>query len=314
MGFLSNIKKYVRIVVVFCFAILISCEKEDDYDSCLNVLVIGNSYSRDAFSYVPDVIYSVNPSVAVNMQILGIGGSNLKTIYSGIIRGEKTFQVDIYSSKKRRWSTVNNSKGDLYLKGDWNLIVVQENSVVATDVEATIKNVKNIVGYLRKLFPNAKVAFMINPTHPIGSTHLGNMNIDEEFNLIAGTAQKLLDSGFVDYLIPCGTAIQNARHTSLDSYGDYGHLSYDGKHLQEGLPCLIEAYTAAQFIMNTCSIYGSVEYSGLSISNSWVKDKRIPGKHGDVVIGAYSDYLLCKECALAAIDAPFSITYLKVFE
>lgn len=313
MRLLFNIKIFVRLVFVFCCcAILSSCEKEEDYLASINVLVIGNSYSRDAFSYVPDVIYSVNPDVAVNLHILGIGGSNLETIYNDIVNKKKTFQSDEYNTKRRKWSSVNDSKGSDLVKGTWNLIVVQENSVVATNETATKKNVKNLVSYLRKRSPNAKIAFMINPTHPVGSTQLGDMDIDEEFRLITDVAQNLLNAGVVDCLIPCGTAIQNARHTSLNAFGDFGQLSYDGNHLQEGVPCLIEAYTAAQFIMNTCSLYGSVAYSGLIVTNSWVKDKMIPGKHGDAVRGSLYDYLLCKKCALAALDAPFSITDFSV--
>jgi hypothetical protein len=111
----------------------------------------------------------------------------------------------------------------------------------------------------------------------------------------------------VEYIIPCGTAIQNARYTIVDKHGDFGHLSYDGDHLQEGLPCLLEAYVAAQFFCNLYGLGSTVSSCTIETSQEWVDSKHIPGKHGSAINGTREEYDICKRCALAAIEHPYEI-------
>ncbi|MCR5569309.1 MAG: DUF4886 domain-containing protein [Paludibacteraceae bacterium] len=309
---LNKICRLVELILVCC--LFVSCEEENEQSADYDVLVIGNSYARDAFSYVPCLVASVNPEVSINVSILGENRANLEQIYSDISKGNNSFLYDKYLFSKGKWKSVNSKKGKSVITSKkWNLIILQENSVTATDYDKTRKNVSKMVSFLRKKNKDVPIAFMLNPTHPMGSKLLDSIGVDSdtEFYLLAENAKKLLDGGVVDYVIPCGTAIQNARQTALNDYGDFGQLSYDGNHLQEGLPCLIEAYTASQFLLNYFSISGSIENSDLVITDKWVKNKKIPGQHGNVVTGTLSDYRLSKKCARAAICNLYTITLVE---
>lgn len=309
---LNKIGRLIIFALVGC--LFVSCEDENEQSADYDVLVIGNSYARDAFSYVPFVLASVNPDVSVNLHIIGTNGADLAQTHKNILEGEKCFFYDKCLFNKGEWTSVGKSKaGKVITSKKWNLIVLQENSVVATDYKKTKKNVNKLVSFLRKKKTKAPIAFMLNPTHPENSKLLDSIGMgnDDEFYVITEVAQKLLKEGAVDFLIPCGTAIQNARHTSLNTYGDFGQLSFDGNHLQEGLPCLIEAYTTSQFLLDKFFLYGKIENSCLVVTDSWIKDKRIPGQHGNVVKGTLSDYRLSKKCAKAAICNPYSITLLE---
>lgn len=309
---LNKIRRLIEIVFVCC--LFVSCEKEKEQTSDFNVLVIGNSYARDAFSYVPCLITSVNPEVSINVSILGENSANLEQIYSNISKGNNSFFCDKYLLSKGKWKSTNSTKAKSVITSKkWNLIILQENSMTATDYDKTRKNIGKMVSFLHKKHKKVPIAFMLNPTHPIGSKQLDSIGVDSdsEFYLLVENAKKMLDGGVVDYVIPCGTAIQNARHTVLNDYGDFGQLSYDGNHLQEGLPCLIEAYTASQFLLNCFSLSGCIENSGLVITDKWVKNKKIPGQHGNVVSGTLSDYRLSKKCARAAISNPYTIMFIE---
>jgi hypothetical protein len=146
------------------------------------------------------------------------------------------------------------------------------------------------------------------PAQPEGSSVLGDFSSDEVWSMFANTTQDLLDNKDVDYIIPCGTAIQNARHTYLDDMGCYGHLSYDGRHLQEGIPCMIEAFTATQCFFDIFTIGASIQSSSLQITPQIASTIKVPGRHGGVIEGSEADYALCKQCALFAIGNPYSIS------
>lgn len=309
---LNKICRLLLFVLVSC--LFVSCEDENEPSADYDVLVIGNSYARDAFSYVPCVLASVNPEVSVNLHVIGTNGADLAQTHKNILEGEKCFFYDKYLFNKGEWTSTSKSKaGKVITSKEWNLIVLQENSVVATDYKKTKKNVNKLVSLLRKKKCEAPIAFMLNPTHPENSKLLDSIGLgnDDEFYVITEVAQILLKDGAVDFIIPCGTAIQNARHTSLNTYGDFGQLSFDGNHLQEGLPCLIEAYTASQFLLDKFLLFGNIDNSCLFVTDGWIKNKRIPGQHGNVVVGTFSDYLLCKKCAKAALSNPYSITLLE---
>ena len=296
--------------------ILLSCHPENldpgknDASKQISVLIIGNSYSRDAFSYVPYIIESSLPSVSVELDILQIGGVSLDTHLGGLLDGSPIFILDKYTSGKPYWT----SKGDISAnavmgKQDWDMIILQEGGIVARSYDVTRSNVSGVVGYCKLFYPKVPVYYMLNPTHPVGSDMLGEYDSDEELTVFAGVAEQLVSDGLVDNIIPCGTAIQLARRTYLDNLGDFGHLSYDGRHLQEGLPCMIEAFTAAQYIMDVLRLEGSIEDCQLKVNQSWVSSSYIPGQHGSVIDGSDDDYALCKRCALNAIASPLEAEF-----
>ena len=307
----AKILPFIKGVFIF-FALLIapSCHSEDpfkvrDDEIVINILSIGNSYSRDAFSYVPPIIEQSVKGVRVNLDILQIGGVGLEKHLDAILNNTPDFTFDHYQTEIQRWkSDYSFSIGDLWKKKKWDIIVLQDGTVSSLSYDKTFDNVSRIIEIVRQYNPNARYCFMIIPTHAAGTSVPGNYSSDEEFDAISDVAGRLKDNHIVDDIIPCGTAIQLARKTYLDRLGDFGHLSYEGRHLQEGIPCYIEALTASQFIMDFFNVKGSIEDCPLIVDQQWVTDKSIPGQHGLVISGSSDDYALCKRCALNAIASP----------
>ena len=291
-----------------------SCSADDDQDDYfnppkrperytrqLNVLVLGNSWSRDAFSYAPSVIEDVCPDTYVDMQILYIPGVALN-YHINYINDNTPFTVDFYNTYSGRWSSTGLTGEDVLFARNWDMVILQEGSGKGRTYESTLPDVQKLSTYIHSRLPETRIAYMINP----GVIYKGHTR-DDVWDMYATTARQLLENGDVDYIIPCGTGIQNARRTILDQYGDYGHLSYDGSHLQEGLPCLIEAYVTAQTLFSIYDINRSIEDCKIQTTQKWVDSKRIPGKHGGAIDGLPEDYQLCKRCALLAVEKPFEI-------
>ena len=273
-----------------------------------HILVIGDSFSRDAFSYAPSVIENICPHLAVDMKILYLGGKALN-YHMSYLKNNKFFTLDSYDPYSGRWSTQYNCVigEEVVCEKNWDLVILQEGSNTIRSFEKTQPHVSQLTEYIRLRQPFAKIAFMLSPSKPDGSPALGELTSDQAWEMNAATTSKLLENNDVEYIIPCGTAIQNARQTIVDKHGDFGHLSYDGDHLQEGLPCLIEAYVTAQFVFNLYGINASVSTCTIETTQRWVDSKRVPGKHGSAINGTIEEYAICKRCALSAIEYPFEI-------
>lgn len=298
--------------ILFCVVLLlmICCKSK-----ALSVLVIGNSYSRDAFSYVPAIIENVCPDVQLDFNILYIGGVALNTHWDNIAGNVDSFTLDTYSSDTKKWDSFINVSGSSIISYNvWDLIVFQEGSVKAIYYSNFSEILSSLLSYCQQSQWRTKYAFMLNPTHPLGNASIGDMGSDNEWNLIVTSAKEVLSKTDVDFLIPCGTAIQNARRTYMDAYGTFGHLSYDGAHLQEGIPCLVEAYTAAQTILNEFGHDVSIADCKVEVTQNWVKEKNIPGQHGGVIKGSKEEYELAKKCALDAVNNPYSLSTFPMAE
>ena len=301
-------------LLCFCQADIIKAVPANSLHD-INILIVGNSYSRDAFSYAPMIIEEMCPDVKVNIQILYIGGVALSKHKQYMENKEALFTLDSYNTTLGKWNSKGNILADSVVSlHNWNCVILQEGSTTSRNYETVIGNINTIKDYLRSYQSDICISFMLNPTHPIGSEALGNYTSEEEFNMIAGVASRLLSTKTVDHVIPCGTAIQNARNTYLDNFGDYGHLSYEGRHLQEGIPCWIEALTASQMLIRILDLEVDGDISQLKITQQWVKEKNIPGRHGKVLEGRTSDYKLAQICAMKAIDSPYSFDHTTVAE
>ena len=125
--------------------------------------------------------------------------------------------------------------------------------------------------------------------------------------------QNVLTTTPIEFFFPVGTAIQNARGTSLDSIGAQEHLTADSNgHLQEGLPVLLASYVTALKLMelngeSSISVMGEKTRP----TKSWITDRNTPGWNpatGTIATVTESDYLIAQKCAVAAIKFPTSVT------
>lgn len=309
-------KNLISLTIFVCVSMtLLGCEKEDFFlpemenvhDDTQSVLIIGNSYSRDAFSYVPALLQEAG--VNVDISILCLNGKALSTHYDVLQHNRPQYDIDTYEYESHRWHTYSDTTAlQTITSKDWKLVIMQEGSIVAREYQKTSNNVNNTITYLRNALPNATFSYMLNPPHPLGHSTLAGTHNNEEYVIIKNVAYELANESLVSDIVPCGTAIQNARQTELQLLGDYGDLSYEGKHLQEGLPCLIEAYVGAAYIANFFHYPFDINSSSLKINQTWVSQQHIPGKHGKAIEGDEEQYELCKAVAIDAANYPFEIT------
>ena len=314
------VMRYRLVIYIFLFAFF-SCSAADDFEviekgertsknnRACNILIIGNSLARDAYCYVPVIMEEICPELAVNMDIMYVSGKPLQAHWNYIHTDSNKFTWDTYSTEQGKWTTSSSwNASEIISNQKWDLIVFQEGSVNARTYESTQPYVSNIIKYIKTFQDSVMYAYTIIPSLPDGASSIKNTTSDNIWVMNATTSKRLLDEGIVSYLVPCGTAIQNARHSRLDDYGDFGHLTYDGRHLQEGIPCVVDAYAATEALLRILGMESSIENSYLRVTNSWVSVINVLGRHGAVIEGSEDDYFLAKRCALLAMDHPYELS------
>ena len=249
----------------------------------LRVLAVGNSFTTDELSYMPYVIQSIAPDVDLHFRLLVRNSGSLadwvENVDSTSLGGRKNRAYD-WQSFPGRWSTpVESSLREQIANNQWNVVTMQQVSTMPywDDVEQPLRD---MVIWLRDSMQyEGKIGWLLTHAYSDSSVLLSpdfpDINTsDEMWQLNQQLAQAVMESELVDVLLPCGTAVQNARHTRLDNFslnhlceGRWDNGQRGGNHLQEGVGPFVAACAGAGALLQQSPIGAQV-----SLTSAW----RIP--------------------------------------
>lgn len=283
-------------------------ERTKDYRK-IKILSIGNSYSRDAFMYFPFLLESMMPGVEISFGILYKSASTLQMHYDYISNGTNYDAFDFYHTGGG-WSTTATKNIDYALTAaEWDIILLQQRSYLSNDYSTYQPYLNDIVTLLQsKVTYNFRLGWLLTPALNDNSPRLVEESSAAMFQNIVAAVQKMMDETAVEFVIPGGTAIQNARTTALNNLGDTGGLMYDNLHLQEGLPCLIESYTVAIVIAQIMGKPTSVFGDQIRPTAAWISAHNIIQQHGTSVGVTDANCYIAQKCAAIAVKKPYEIT------
>lgn len=277
----------------------------------IKILAVGNSYARDAYSYLPYLINSIVNDIEITIGIMFQGSCTLQTHWDNIQNSTALYQYDKWEESVGTWVTVSSKTFQNIVEDeDWDIITFQQQSSRSRFYSTFQPYLNNIIDWLPShLSKSVKLGWLLTPAYPTGYSDLGDDTSDQMFAKICTAAQEVLSKTAIDFVIPAGTAIQNARTTSLDELGDFGHLSYEGLHLQEGIPCLLEAYVVARILLDITG-YGDRGILGNDVepTQTNVVAWHVPQRDGSSVGVTAANLLLSQKVATMAIKKPYEIT------
>lgn len=275
--------------LVKCFALAVIFLIYPGYESAassLKVLVIGNSYSNDAFGFLPFVLKSANSDVALTLGICMDGSQTIQGQLNHALNENKHYVRYEKWTKRTGW-TCNYGKSLAQAVDDdeWDWIVLHQANVLSCKMSTITPYLGELLNYFRetKQF-KGKIAWMITPAFAEGTTSSGVnklgqvssglgldyiMTTDEMQQRILNVSKQLINQyDDIDMIIPCGLGVSHARHTWLNLLGDWapkdasgGNLVYkDGHHLQYGVGNLIESWVAALSL--SCDLDTAVVVTG----------------------------------------------------
>lgn len=295
----------------------------------LRVLCIGNSYTQDNMSYVPFIMKRIAPDINLTLGMSYYSGARIDQYIDFFDNDTRVLMYSKMTSADSSWTTWGtntttpgpNQKTIKEILSDepWDIITIQQGSAYM----ASWQSFSNLNGWIDRI---------VTYERSLGLRHIRigwlmpQMRKPQEFvspdtytyaNMI-DCVEKVIQTSPCSFVIPCGTAIENARHTSLDDLGAYssdapdgeGHLCYDTNgHLQEGIPCLVGAYAATLKLLELAG----QPYIGILAENTypndtWLSGKNIPIAHGSAVGMSTSNCYLAQKCAVAANKFPYEVT------
>ena len=218
-------------------------------DKTLKILAIGNSFSDDTTYFLEDIA-TAEGFETVLVGNLYIGGCTLQT-HALNAQGNLPAYM-FYTNYDGEWKTIQNCTLDYALKNqDWDIITMQQASTWSGRPDTFEPYLTQLIEYVNenKTNPNARLAW--NMTWAYQADFQNDMfaqygrNQDVMYNAIITTVQSTVQAHKeISYIMPCGTAIQNARTSYV---GDT--LTRDGYHMSE-LGRVITAYTWLATFLN----------------------------------------------------------------
>lgn len=185
----------------------------------LRVLAIGNSFSEDA---VEDHFYPIAAEKGVTLIIgnMYIGGCSLER-HAGNIRDNK----DDYSYRKvtadgKMTSEWGWTLAKAVVDEDWDIVTIQQSSPISGQYEGYFPYIDELMDFISDAQPDAEIVFHMTWAYDPDTYHAGFAKYDKNqivmYNAIMDTVSRVVDETGIKRVIPCATAMQNARTTVLD--------------------------------------------------------------------------------------------------
>lgn len=277
----------------------------------ISILFVGNSLTQDAVSYLPLVLKELVPDLDFKIYMWYDGGYTLTQILNKWNNGGK---AEIFSvcENATSWTNFSGSKTALSVLSsyEFDIVCLEEyfNYKRADGYTAADKQVfSDIITFIRNNYRKAfkVVSFFHQPLRKPIDGGTDTQIADQVFALTKNGVQWQLQNTIAESIIPAGIAIYRAMAVStLDGLGSYTyhHLSPDGTHAQEGLPCLLQAWVVALWIFDHLGLPLSINNAQQRVTASNYSSINVPGANlgNGVVVGTTEQDRLAMDVAIKA--------------
>lgn len=264
--------------------------------SKLDILFIGNSYSIDTSTALPEIFNSIGIR-NVNVYVLYKGGCSMKQHYNYYKSGEKVYELHLFNYQGEQLLDKAISINEVMRKVGYDIVVFQQYSLESGDYSTYEPYLSKLIqAYnITKISPRTTYAF--NETWAYSSKNKNIAKYKTPQNMwksICSSVKKMKAETGIDVIIPVGTAVQNARNAS--NLQIQGELTRDDLHLDLYMGRYLAACTFFEAIIAPCM--------GKNIRD----DFTIYGKNGDPSQVNNSNRRILQNCARLAIANNYEIS------
>ena len=263
----------------------------------LDVLFIGNSYSMDTCALLPDIFSSMGINI-VNVYVLYKGGCSMKEHYEYFKNDKTVYELYVYNSRGMTKLENKIAIRDAMRRYPYDVVVFQQYSLESGNYSTYEPFLSRIIQGYKLVSISPRTTYAFNQTWAYASSHknIGKTYPTQEsmWRQICESVKKMRANSGIDVIIPCGTAIQNAR--SISNLQFKKELTRDETHLDEYMGRYIAACTLFESIIGPC------------IGRSIRDDLSIIGKSSDPNQVNNSNRRILQNCARLAVANQFEIS------
>ena len=262
----------------------------------ISILFIGNSLTQDAVSYLPFLMTRLIPDVKFKFYVWYNGGKTLTNHYEDYFLPNRACDIFSICEDGISWTNTTKTMKSILETHRFDIVSLQEYFNYKTEYTSEDLQVyENIISYIQDNYKYPfKVISLLHQPKRDNSTEIFNLTIQGITEILKNTATE-------DLLAP-GIAVYDALQTELDNLGSAGHLSPDGTHTQEGLPCLMQAYVIFLWICEHLGIQKSILGNTEWVTPEIYQQINVPGANlgSGVITGTLEQNRLAQKIAIQA--------------
>lgn len=193
----------------------------------MDILSIGNSFSQDAQRY----LHRIAAADGVNLSTfnLYIGGCPLSKHFRNMRSEQRAYMLEMNGTATKFFVSLK----EALLNRDWDVISIQQVSQQSVDYNSYQPYLDELIAYVRKMVPKAKIAVHQTWAYEQGSKRLhetlGYEHYKDMLKDIKAAYQKAAERIGADYLIPSGEVLDALLEQGVE------RVHRDGFHASLGL-------------------------------------------------------------------------------
>ena len=262
----------------------------------LDVLFVGNSFSIDTSSALPSILNSLGID-NVNVYVLYKGGCSMKQHYEFYKSGENVYELYCYNSQGEQQLERAISIGEVMQRFPYDVVVWQQYSLDSGDYTTYEPYLSKLIQAYNITKLSSRTTFAFNETWAYASNNKNLTKYQTQKNMwknISTSVRKMKAASGIDVIIPCGTAVQNARE--VEALNVDNELTRDGTHINMYAGRYLLACTFFESIIAPC------------LNRSIREDNTVYGKNTDVGQVTDENRLLLQNCARLAVANNYEIS------
>ena len=302
---------YIRISVTKYVDATLELVTEKELKKEVSILFVGNSLTQDGIAYLPYMLHTFHPEILFRIYIWYNGGYTLNDQYTKFT-GNGAAEIFSMAEYTPTWYNRLNSVtiDDVLSTYKIDIVCMQEyfnykSEYTSADLDDWNNCQNYIAGHYTGGNPLEFITLFPAPKRDIATS---------VFNLTKTGIASILKNTTAQDMIPMGISIYRAMSTSLDSLGDQGHLSVDGTHAQEGLPCLMQTQCVLCWLFEKLGINKSIYGDTFKMTQTIYGSIDVPGANPGtgVIEGSTAQNLLSQEVAIKAYKEGKQFTILNL--
>lgn len=213
----------------------------------MKILCIGNSFSQDAARYLSPA--AKNQGIDIFVENLYIGGCSLERHYNNMLKSEQAYEKEINGESTREFVSLNE---ELQNK-NWDVVTIQQASHFSYNYETYEPYATELVRFIRKNQPTAKVFIHFTWAYEDNSQRLfenGFSTRKEMFEKVKESYHMAFKACGADGIIPSGQVFENLAEKGLKCHRDTFHATLGAGRYALALTW-IKSLTGADISANT---------------------------------------------------------------